>query len=103
MAAKSSARTKAKTTSGGEDEPGPSIKAPEVYEALRDKGMSKEKAARISNAQADPDRNPAKKGGKAPPYEEWTRYDLYDRAREIGIKGRSGMTKAELIRSLRSH
>lgn len=32
--------------------PGPSIKKPKVYEALRDKGMSKEKAARISNAQA---------------------------------------------------
>lgn len=32
--------------------PGPSIKAPKVYEALREKGMSKEKAAKISNAQA---------------------------------------------------
>lgn len=28
-----------------------SIKKPKVYEALREKGMSKEKAARISNAQ----------------------------------------------------
>ncbi len=33
-------------------DPGPSIKKPKTYEALRDKGMSKEKAARISNAQA---------------------------------------------------
>lgn len=32
--------------------PGPSIKKPKVYEALRDEGMSKEKAAKISNAQA---------------------------------------------------
>lgn len=32
--------------------PGPSIKKPKTYEALKDKGMSKEKAARISNAQA---------------------------------------------------
>ena len=85
------------------DEHGPSIKAPDVYDALRDEGMSKEKAARISNAQADPDRNPSRKGGKAPPYEDWTRDALYDRAREIGIKGRSGMSKSELIRSLRSH
>jgi len=34
---------------GGKD-PGPSIKRPAVYEALKDKGMSKEKAAKISNA-----------------------------------------------------
>ena len=32
--------------------PGPSIKKPKTYEALRDKGMSKQRAARISNAQA---------------------------------------------------
>lgn len=32
--------------------PGPSIKKPAVYEALKDKGMSKTKAAKISNAQA---------------------------------------------------
>lgn len=36
---------------GGKD-PGPSIKKPKVYEALRDKGYSKEKSAKISNAQA---------------------------------------------------
>lgn len=30
-------------------DPGPSIKRPKVYEALKEKGMSKEKAARISN------------------------------------------------------
>lgn len=34
---------------GGKD-PGPSVKRPEVYEALKDKGMSKERAAKISNA-----------------------------------------------------
>jgi hypothetical protein len=32
--------------------PGPSIKKPAVYEALKEKGMSKTKAAKISNAQA---------------------------------------------------
>ncbi|HEY3008553.1 MAG TPA: hypothetical protein VGJ63_10905 [Micromonosporaceae bacterium] len=32
--------------------PGPSVKNPDTYEALRDKGMSKERAAKISNAQA---------------------------------------------------
>ena len=33
-------------------DPGPSIKKPDTYEALREKGMSKTKAAKISNAQA---------------------------------------------------
>lgn len=36
----------------GGRKPGPSIKKPKVYEALRDEGMSKAQAARISNAQA---------------------------------------------------
>ena len=40
---------------------GPSIKKPDTYEALKDKGMSKERAARISNAQA----NKEKKGRKS--------------------------------------
>jgi hypothetical protein len=32
--------------------PGPSVKKPKVYEALKNKGYSKTKAAKISNAQA---------------------------------------------------
>jgi len=32
--------------------PGPSIKCPNIYEALKRKGYSKEKAARISNSKA---------------------------------------------------
>ncbi|MBN9887648.1 DUF7218 family protein [Salipiger abyssi] len=83
--------------------PDPSLKNEPLYEELRDKGMSKEKAARISNAQADPDRDPSKKGGKAPPYEDWTKDALYDRAREIGIEGRSKLSKPELIEALRRH
>lgn len=79
-----------------------SIKDPETYESLRDKGMSKEKAARIANARASGEK-PSKKGGNAAPYEDWSRDDLYDRAKEIGIDGRSGMSKAELINALRNH
>ena len=82
---------------------GPSIKNDEVYEALLDDGASKEKAARIANAEANEDMDPSQKGGKAPPYEEWTKDDLYTRAQEIGIDGRSDMTKDELIEALRSH
>ena len=82
---------------------GASIKDDETYEALRDDGMSKEKAARIANAQANDDMSPSEKGGSQPPYEEWTKEKLYDRAQELEIDGRSDMTKDELIEALRSH
>jgi hypothetical protein len=80
--------------------PGPSIKDPERYEALRDQGASKEKAARIANS--DPS-STGRKGGQSPPYEEWTKDDLEKRAAEIGIDGRSKMNKGELIDALRTH
>jgi hypothetical protein len=40
---------------------------------------------------------------KSGSYDDWTKPDLLKRAREIGIKGRSTMTKAELIKALRNH
>ena len=79
----------------------PSVKDDKTYETLRDDGYSKEKAARITNAQANDDMNPSRKGGKAPPYENWTKEELLDRATEIGIKGRWDMSKNELIDALR--
>lgn len=81
--------------------PGPSVKDDDTYEALRDKGYSKEKSARIANAQANPDMHPSEKGGRAAPYEEWTAEALYERAKELDISGRSEMTKDELIEALR--
>ncbi|WP_050927650.1 DUF7218 family protein [Aestuariivita boseongensis] len=81
---------------------GPSVKDDETYEALRDKGYDKGKAAAIANAQADDGMSPSEKGGKAPPYEEWTKDDLMKRARELEIEGRSDMTKDELIDALRN-
>jgi hypothetical protein len=83
-------------------DPGPSVKDKDTYEALRDKGASKEKAARIANAQANPKMHPSKKGGKAPPYEEWTKEELYQRAKELDVKGRSDMSKDRLIKALRN-
>jgi hypothetical protein len=44
--------------------PGPSVKKPDTYEALRDKGMSKERAAKISNAQANKQKSKSGKGKK---------------------------------------
>jgi len=77
---------------------GSSIKNDEQYEALRDEGMSKEKAARIANSP-----NAGKHGGQASPYEERTKKELYEQAKDIGIDGRSKMNKAELVSALRNH
>lgn len=84
--------------------PGPSVKDPEMYEALRDDGASKEKAARISNAAANSSRSAvARKGGRSSDYEDWTKKELTRRARELDIAGRSTMSKAELVSALRKH
>ena len=78
---------------------GPSIKDDAVYEALRDKGYSQEKAARIANS----DRHETGvKGGHASAYEERSKKELYQQAKELGIAGRSSMSKAQLIDALRN-
>ncbi len=74
------------------------IKDEDQYEALRDDGASKEKAARIANSS-----NTGKKGGNASKYEDRTKEELYDKAKEVGIEGRSKMDKKELIKALRNH
>ncbi len=76
---------------------GPSIEDDEQYEALREQGYSKEKAARITNADGA-----SRRGGESEPYEQWTKDELYDRAKELDIDGRSSMTKDELIDALRA-
>lgn len=76
----------------------PSIKNEDQYEALKDKGYSKEKSARIANTP-----NSGKKGGKAKPYEERTKAELYEQAKKVGIEGRSKMNKSQLINALRNN
>ncbi|MCW2859212.1 MAG: Rho termination factor [Actinoallomurus sp.] len=67
------------------------IKDEKTYKKLRDKGESKEKSARIANAAAGGSRSSVgKKGGKSPSYDD-------------GVRGRSTMTKAELVKALRDH
>jgi hypothetical protein len=80
--------------------PGPSVKDPEQYEALRDQGESKEKAARIANTNR---KTAGSRGGRSGSYDDWSKDELEKRAREIGIEGRSNMNKGELIKALRDH
>ena len=75
-----------------------SIKNEDQYEALRDEGYRKEKAARIANSEGA-----GKRGGEAEPYEERSYDELYEQAKDIGIEGRSSMNKKELIEALRNH
>ena len=77
---------------------GPEIKKPDMDESLRDEGMSKEKAARLSNAKAEGslDQNSTH-------LENRSKEELYDEAKEIGIEGRSDMSKKELIDAIRHH
>jgi hypothetical protein len=88
----------------GTEKPGPSVKDDELYEKLRDEGESKEKSARIANSAANRSRTQvSRSGGASPPYDQWTAEELRDRASEIGIEGRSSMSKDELIKALRNH
>lgn len=81
-----------------------SLKDPDLYEELRKQGDSKEKAARISNAAAATSRSEVgRKGGNAKDYEDRTKDELLQRARDLGIEGRSRMSKAQLIDALRNH
>lgn len=79
---------------------GPQIKDDEQYEALRREGASKEKAARIANTSRS---KAGHKGGKAGSYEDWSKDDLYQKAKQVGIEGRSQMNKQDLMRALRNH
>jgi protein-L-isoaspartate O-methyltransferase len=88
----------------GKKSPGPSVKDKKLYEKLRDEGNSKNKAARIANAAAATSRKSvSKKGGKSSAYDDMSKSDLLDRAKKVGIKGRSKMKKKELVKALRNH
>lgn len=75
---------------------GPRIKDDTLYEELRHDGASKQKAARIANARAGGTLDP-----NATRLEDRSKDALYDEAKEIGIEGRSTMTKDQLIAAIR--
>jgi hypothetical protein len=84
--------------------PNSSIKNEKMYEDLRKEGSSKEKAARISNAAAARGKKSVgRKGGKAGSYDDQSVAELKKRAKELGLTGYSGLTKAKLIARLRNH
>ena len=87
----------------GGTSPGPSVKDKKTYEAVRDQGASKQKAARIANTAANQSRGSVgRRGGKAGSYDDMSKQELYDRAKKVGIEGRSSMSKSELIKALRN-
>ena len=88
---------------------GSSVKDDKQYEGLRKKGASKEKAARIANANSSGGNGggggnqASKKGGRSGSYEDRSKDDLLKQARKVGIEGRSKMSKSELASALRNH
>jgi Rho termination factor, N-terminal domain len=80
---------------------GSSIRDDRQYEALRREGASKEKAARIANSGSRS--STGRKGGRSKSYEDRSKSELYDKAKQVGIEGRSTMSKRELIDALRNH
>ncbi len=81
-----------------------SIKDDKTYKKARESGASKEKAARVANAAAAEGRKKvAKKGGKASKFDDMKKDELLDRAKKVGIKGRSKMSKKDLADALRKH
>ena len=77
---------------------GPQIKNGELYEKLRDEGNSKEKAARIANAQAE-----GTLDHRGTHLEDRSKDDLEKEAKKIGIEGRSEMDKDDLVKAIRGH
>jgi hypothetical protein len=83
--------------------PSSSIRDEKLYEDLRKEGNSKQKSARIANAAAASSRSEVgRRGGRSGSYDDMTKKELYDRAKRVGIEGRSSMSRDQLVRALRN-
>lgn len=81
------------------------------YTDLGKNGGTRQKSARIANSSRSSSRsrtgssqsqNGARGGGRTA-YPDWRKEDLVKRARELGISGRSSMSKSQLVGALRKH
>lgn len=85
------------------NDPGSKVKDKGLYEQLRGAGLSKKKSTKVANSAASTSRKQAaQRGGKAGSYDNWTVPDLQRRAKQVGIKNRSAMTKKQLVKALRA-
>jgi hypothetical protein len=71
-------------------------------EQLRGTGLSKKKSTRVANSATKTSGKARQRGGKAGSYDNWTVPDLQRRAKQVGIRGRSAMTKKQLVKALRA-
>lgn len=83
----------------------------QVKESSVDLGRAEERAEEIAARTVNkrrreegrtPTRRTSGTGDPNSPLEERTRDELYDRARQLGIRGRSRMTKSELVDAIRA-
>jgi len=72
--------------------------ANESFEAGTDAARDVQEAL---EAALDAVRRRASTDGRGSNFEDWSRDDLYERAQELGIEGRSDMTKEDLVSALR--
>ena len=70
----------------------------ELFDALQRRGVGPITAVRIASAHDETKNDELSHLS----YDKRSRKDLYARAKELGIPGRSSMTRAELIEALRA-
>lgn len=73
------------------------------YDSLRRQGVSKKKARQLANASTNDDSSFGFNLNTRPAYEDWTKKDLYKKASELEIVGRSQMCKTDLIDAICHH
>lgn len=84
------------------NERGTSAKAnnPKLEGHLRDTQNNKGKSGHMTNAARQ---ELGEKPGQPRDYEDWSKGDLYEKAKELGIEQCADMTKEQLLEVLRQH